>query len=280
MNKETLIGQLGLRLSSARSLPEGEPKAVVVLLHGYAEHIGRYLHVIEALNKHDYVVFTLDHRGHGESEGQRACVEKFAYFVDDLHLLLLKAKEAFPNLPLFMIGHSMGGLIAILYALRHEDQVDGLVLSGAALQIGDDVSRLLKAISKYVVKLVPNLPILSNQENVLSRDPAIERRFKQDSLCYNGKIKARMAYEMKMASEDVCARMSRLSLPLLIMHGSADRLTNPAGSKRLYQQARSQDKTLKLWPEHFHEIFNELEKEQVIAFMLEWLDKRAVTINH
>ena len=280
MKKETLIGQLGLRLSSARSLPEGEAKAVVVLVHGYAEHIGRYLHVMEALNKHDYVVFTLDHRGHGESEGQRACVEKFAYVVDDLHVLLLKAKEAFPNLPLFMIGHSMGGLIAILYALRHEDQVDGLVLSGAGLQIGDDVSRLLKAISKYVVKLVPNLPILSNQENVLSRDPAIERRFKQDSLCYNGKVKARMAYEMKMASEDVCARMSRLSLPLLIMHGSADRLTNPAGSKRLYQQARSQDKTLKLWPEHFHEIFNELEKEQVIAFMLEWLDKRAVTINH
>ena len=84
MNKETLIGQLGLRLSSARWLPEGEPKAVVVLVHGYREHIGRYLHVMEALNKGDYVVFTLDHRGHGESEGQRACVEKFAYFVDDL----------------------------------------------------------------------------------------------------------------------------------------------------------------------------------------------------
>ena len=270
------MANLGLRLSIGQSPAEKAPKAVVVLVHGYAEHIGRYGHVIETLNKRHYVVFMLDHRGHGESEGERASVEKFAYFVDDLHLLLLKAKERFPNLPCFMVAHSMGGLIATHYALRYEDQLDGLVLSGSALQIGHDVPRWLKAISKYLAKLIPNVPLLPNKENVLSRDPTVEPRFQDDPLCYNGKVKVRMGYEMMIASQDALARMSRLSLPLLIMHGSADELTNPAGSKALYQQARSQDKTFKLWPDHFHEIFNELQKEQVIDFMLEWLDKRAI----
>ncbi|MGB0389093.1 MAG: lysophospholipase [Ardenticatenaceae bacterium] len=276
MSTGKLVGQLGLRLSYARWEPLGDPKAVVLLVHGYGEHMGRYLHVIEALNQRDIAVFALDHRGHGKSEGPRACVEKFEYFVHDLHLLLLKAKDAYPKQPFFMIGHSMGGLIATHYALGYEDQLEGLVLSGAALQIGDEVSALLKAISKYLAKFVPNWGILAGEENVLSRDPEVERRFKADPLCYNGKLKARMGYEMMIASQDAFARMSQLSLPLLIMHGTADRMTNPAGSQTLHQQARSQDKTLKLWPDHFHEIFNEPQKEQVITFMLDWLDKRVV----
>lgn len=274
LQKDYLTGKMGLRLSYGQAVSEGEPKALAVVVHGYAEHSGRYLHVIEALKEHGYAVFTIDHRGHGESEGEQACIEQFDYFVDDLHLLVNRAKEAYPTLPLFMIAHSMGGLIGTHYALAHEEELKGLVLSGAALQVGDDVSPFLKGISKWLAKLIPNRAILAAAENALSRDPEIQRRFDADPLCYKGKIKARMGYEMMIASEDARARMAQLSLPLLIMHATDDQLTNPAGSQLLYQQARSQDKTLKLWQDHKHEIFNELEKEQVIALMIEWLDER------
>lgn len=272
--KGHLIGKLGLRLSYSQWASEGEPKALAVVVHGYAEHSGRYLHVIEALRGRGYAVFTLDHRGHGESEGEQACVEQFDYFVDDLHLLVSNAKKVYPTLPLFMIAHSMGGLIGTRYALAHEAELKGLVLTGAALQVGDDVSPVLKAVSKWLAKLIPNWAIIAAAENALSRDPDVQRRFDADPLCYKGKVKARMGYEMMIASEDARVRMGNLSLPLLIMHATDDQLTNPAGSQQLYEQARSQDKTLKLWQDYKHELFNELEKEQVIEVMLEWLDER------
>lgn len=274
MIKESLIGQLNIRLSTIKSEPEGPPKAIAIVAHGYSEHIGRYHHVIEALNQHNYVVFMLDHRGHGESEGPRACVEKFDYFVDDLHLLVQKAQRAYPDLPLLMVAHSMGGLIGTLYAIRYESYLDGLVLSGPGLHIGDDVPTYLKAISKYLAKFFPNFPLLPKTGGLLSRDPEVEPRFRADPLSYNGGLKCRMGYELMIAAQQACDQMGQLSLPLLIMHGSADKLVNPSGSKQLYAEAQSADKTLKLWPDYFHEIFNELGKEEVLAFMLEWLDQR------
>jgi len=279
MIKESLIGQLGIRLNCIKSKPEGAPKAVAVVLHGYGEHMGRYSHVVEALNQHDYVVFMLDHRGHGESEGARACVEKFNYFVEDLHLLVQKAQTAYPGLPLLMVAHSMGGLIGTAYAIRYESYLDGLVLSGPALHVGDDVPTYLKIISKYFAKFLPNLPVLPKANGVLSRDPEVERQFRADPLCYNGRLKSRMGYEFMIAAQQTCDKMRQLSLPLLIMHGSADKLTNPSGSKQLYAEAQSADKTLKLWPDYFHELFNEVGKEEVFAFMLEWLNKRVKQVN-
>lgn len=274
MIKESLIGQLGIRLSCIKSEPEGPPKAVAVVVHGYAEHMGRYHHVVDALNQHNYVVFMLDHRGHGESEGPRACIEKFGYFVDDLHLLVQKAQATYPDLPLFMVAHSMGGLIGTLYAIGYESHLDGLVLSGPGLHVGDDVPNYMKSISKYLAKFVPNLPLVPKTDGVLSRDPEVERRFRADPLCYNGGLKTRMGYEFMIAAQQACDEMAQLSLPLLIMHGSEDKLTNPSGSEQLYRDAQSTDKTLKLWPDYFHEIFNDIGKEEVLAFMLEWLDKQ------
>lgn len=274
MIKESLIGQLGIRLNCIKSEPTARPKAAVVLVHGYGEHMRRYSHVIEALNQHDYVAFMLDHRGHGESEGPRACVEKFDYFVEDLHLLVQRAKKAYSDLPLMMIGHSMGGLISTEYAIRYESHLDGLVLSGPALHVGDDVPRYLKILSRYLAKLVPNLQVLPKGSGLLSRDPEIERRFRADPLCYNGGMKARMGYQLMTGVQRTRENMSQLSLPLLIMHGSADKLTDPAGSKLLYQVAQSTDKTLKLWPNYLHEIFNEIGQEEVIRYKMQWLNER------
>ena len=275
--KGTLIGRKSLRLVHASWLPDAAPKAVAVLVHGYGEHMGRYAHVIEALVSHGYAVHALDHRGHGESMGVRAHVERFDYFVDDLHLLVRQVKERHAGRPAFMIGHSMGGLIATRYALRHQEELDGLVLSGAALQVGDDIAPWIRKIGALVATLLPTLPITPasrGAESILSRDPAVQELFNADPLCYKGKLRARMGIEFGKAAADARARADQLTLPLLIMHGTEDRLTDPHGSIRLYEAARSTDKTLRLWDGCRHEIFNEPEKAEVIAFMAGWLDER------
>ena len=272
----TLVGQRSLRLIYATSLPDANPKAVVVLVHGYGEHMGRYAHVVEVLVKRGYAVYTIDHRGHGGSEGVRAYVERFDYFVADLDLLVQKAQAMYPDLPLCMLGHSMGGLIAVRYALRHQAKLACLIVSGAALLIGQDASPLLKKLAWLIATIAPRLPISSvssGPESILSRDPTVEEAFDADPLCYKGKIKARMAYEMLKAAADARQHMASLMLPLLIMHGAEDKLTDPCGSVQLFEQARSSDKTLKLWPGCRHELYNEPEKYEVIDFALDWLDQ-------
>lgn len=269
-----LRGTKGVDLVYGQWYPAGNPKALAVVAHGYGEHMARYGHVIDALAAHDYAVWALDHRGHGESQGPRACVEKFDYFVSDLHTLVREARGAHPGLPLMLIGHSMGGLIATHYALEHPDELAALVLSGAAIQLGDDVSPMLKALSGMLARVIPEVPLLAGQENVLSRDMEVEQRFQDDPLCYSDKLKPRMGHELMQAAARARARLHELEMPLLLMHGRADRLTNPQGSQLLYERARSRDKTLKLWDDNYHEIFNDLDREQVINFMLEWLDER------
>ena len=274
--RDELVGSGGVRLSVAEwGADDGAtPKAVVVLAHGYGEHVGRYAHVIAALVARGYAVVALDHRGHGESAGPRAVVRRFDDFVDDLHLLVRRAATARPDRPRFLLGHSMGGLIAVRYALAHENELAGLVLSGAALQVGDDVSPLAKRAGAVIARIAPHLPLVPSKPGVLSRDPAVERRFAADPLCYNGRTKARMAHEIYRAGLDARTRLERLTLPLLIMHGADDRLTSPAGSVLLHERARSADKTLVLWPGDRHEIFNEPDRDAVIGRMLDWLDAR------
>ncbi len=203
--KGTFVGARRIKLVYAIWDAESTPKALVVLVHGYGEHPGRYAHVIRALNLHGYVVCAMDHRGHGESAGVRAHVERFDYFVDDLHIFVTKMREAYPELPLFMLGHSMGGLIATRYALYHQDLLTAMVISGPALQIGDDASPLVKRLSGILATVAPRMPIMvsgSATESVLSRDPLVQEAFDADPLCYKGKVRARMGYEMMRASLD------------------------------------------------------------------------------
>jgi alpha-beta hydrolase superfamily lysophospholipase len=273
----TLIGQRGIRLTHASWLPETTPRGVVILVHGYGEHMGRHQHTIEALVEHEYAVHSLDHRGHGNSAGVRAHIERFDYFIDDLHLLLQRAKHAHPGSPLFMLGHSMGGLIAARYALRHQEQLNGLILSGAAIKIGENISPWLHHIGKALSLLLPTLPVTSptrGTDSVLSRDPLIQEQFNADPLTYKGKLRARMGIELARAAADTRIHLHRLRLPLLVLHGADDKLTNPEGSRMLYEQASSEDKTLKLWPGCRHEILNEPEQYEVMAYLVEWLDQR------
>ena len=273
--KGTLIGQRSLQLVYASFIPDTAPKAAVALVHGIGEHMGRYSHVVEVLVQRGYAVYSIDHRGHGESQGRRALVERFEYFVDDLRLLVDKMQAAHPELPVFMIGHSMGGLIAFHYAARFQHELAGLVLSGPALQV--DAPPHLRRVARVLGTLVPWLPVApvaKGPESALSRDPRIQELFDADPLVYKKKVKAGMGYQLLKAVVEAQVLMAELKLPLLVMQGEADRIVNPAGAKRLYAEASSADKTLKLWAECRHEIFNELEKDEIIAFAADWLDAR------
>jgi alpha-beta hydrolase superfamily lysophospholipase len=263
----------GTTLATAAWVPEA-PKAVALLAHGHAEHIGRYGHVIDALVADGYGVYGQDHRGHGRSSGERALAMRFDDFVDDFRLIAGEARTAHPGLPVALIGHSMGGLIAARYALAHGDDLTALVTSGAAFIVDEGVPGWQKGLARLVARIAPKAPVPRDDADTLSYDPAVKAAFKADPLTYNGKTRMRTAMEMASAGADALQRAGLLHLPYLGMHGADDTLTSPRGTGEFYERAGSLDKTLKLWPHMKHEIFNEIDRDRVIAYMLGWLDER------
>ncbi|HUR52060.1 MAG TPA: lysophospholipase [Mycobacteriales bacterium] len=248
-------------------------KAVVVISHGLAEHSGRYAHVAARLNDAGYAVYALDHRGHGRTDGTAGNVEGFTHLRRDLDNLLTKARGEHPGLPVFLLGHSFGGLVALDFLIdRGESGVTGLVLSGPYIdaEAGNAVQRRL---APLLAALAPNAGVATLDATTVSRDPAEVARYVEDPLNYHGKVRARSGAEMLAAAGRVVSGVSRLTLPVLIMHGAADRLAPPGGSKLVAERIRSTDKTLTLYDGLFHEIFNEPEKDQVLGDVVTWLDK-------
>jgi alpha-beta hydrolase superfamily lysophospholipase len=264
----------GLRLFEQWWRPESEPKAVVVIVHGYAEHSGRYIHVAEHLIRNGYAVDTFDLRGHGRSEGARAFVRSFDEYLEDLDLFLGRACKRNPEKPVFLLGHSMGGGITPLFVITRNADLQGLVISAGALQINKDISPLLIRISGIMGRLFPKLPTIKLDSSAISRDLEVVKLYDSDPLNYRGGTLARTGAEMVRATKRIQAQMETVSLPLLILHGTADRLTDVEGSRQLYARACSKDKTLKLYEGFYHEILNEPEKEQVMNDVVQWLDAR------
>jgi acylglycerol lipase len=268
------IGAGGVQLKGTRFLPARAPRAVIALAHGINDHSGRYRHVIEALVNRDFAVYVIDHRGHGRSNGPRSQIGRFDDFVDDFELLTAQAASEQEGNPFYVLGHSMGGLIATRYALRHQAEMAGLILSSPAILIDENTSPIMRNILLGLAKIGPNLALLPERAGLLSRDPEVERRKKADPLAGNVKISLGTAKALLVASEETRKQVSQLSLPLLVMHGEDDTLTFPSGSRMLVEQAVSEDKTLKIWPGLRHEIFNEPEGPEVIEYMIEWLEMR------
>jgi alpha-beta hydrolase superfamily lysophospholipase len=267
----------GLTLHTESWPARGTPRGVVVLVHGYGEHLGRYRHVAEYLSARDYAVYALDHRGHGRSDGLRAHVDRFDEFIDDLHGFVLSVRAQQPGKPLFMYGHSMGALISLAYCLQHQDQLAGLVISGAPLNADANVSPVLVALGSVLTQIIPKMPFLSFGEDnsILSRDPAVVQAFDTDPLNWKDNMRIRLGTEINRTAGRVRAGLPALKLPVLIMHGDADKMVNPSGSQLAYAQIGSADKTLKLYPGLRHEVHNEPEKLEVLHDVTEWLDAHA-----
>ena len=273
MIEREFTGPHGERIVYDLFEPEtSDPRAVVVIVHGMGEHGRRYGHVVERLIQQGYRVAVPDHLGHGRSGGARLRISKFSQYSADLDRVISEVEIA--NVPTFLIGHSMGGEIALDYVLSHPKRVAGLVLSGPAVMPGADLPRPLIALSKLAGRLAPTLPTLALDVESISRDPAVVAEYRNDPLVYHGKIPARLGGEMVATMQSFPSRLPELRTPILVMHGSADTLVNPEGSRMVERLAGSTDKTLIMWDGLRHEIFNEPERDEVLDHVVKWLADR------
>jgi alpha-beta hydrolase superfamily lysophospholipase len=254
--------------------PPTSPRALVVIVHGASEHSDRYRHVVAALTGDGYAVYAPDHRGHGRSEGPRALIDRLDFAVADLHQVVHRAREAQPGAPVFMLGHSMGATIALRYAVTHPDQLQGLILSGplAALDAAPAPMRLA---GRVLSALAPRLPLIAIDASLVSRDPEVVAAYRSDPLVYHGRLPARTVAELAAAIDGFPAAVPAITVPTLILYGTADRLCPPAGSVMLGERIGASDKTVKPYPGLYHEIVNEPEREQVLADLGAWLGERA-----
>jgi acylglycerol lipase len=266
-------GEGGVEIYWQAWLPDGEPRAVVVLAHGASEHSGRYAWTGEQLNARGYAVYAIDHRGHGKSAGPRAVIDRMRNAVEDLHTLVEHAQGAHPGRPLALLGHSMGACVALAYTSEHEDALDALVLSGplAVLEAASPVQRVA---GRVLSAVAPSLGVVAIDSTAVSRDPAVVADYDSDPLNYHGKLPARTVTEIAKTIASFPEAVTRFRLPLLVMHGTADRLVPIAGGEMVAERAGSEDKTFKPYDGLYHEILNEPERQQVLNDMADWLDAR------
>jgi acylglycerol lipase len=244
----------------------------LLVVNGMAEHSGRYTNLVNRFVPEGYGVYSHDHRGHGKSEGLRCYVDRFSDYVSDLKTFLDIVRGQHGDTKIFLVGHSMGGTIATAYAVQHQQELAGLLLSGASLKMGSTVSPVLIVMAGILSVLLPKMGATVIDASAISQDQAVVDAYVNDPLVYRGKIRARTGAELIKTMQQLPAQMPEINLPILIMHGTADQLGNPEGSRLLYERVGSKDKTLKLYEGFYHEIFNEPGREQVFADMETWLD--------
>lgn len=260
----------GVKLSGQAWLPPA-PRAVVAVVHGITEHAGRYAFLADRANQCGLGVVSADLRGHGRSPGERSYVERFDDYLLDVDALMAKARELAAGRPLFLMGHSMGGAIALRWLAQRKQPVAGLILSSAALKIGGDVPRLLVALAPLLSRWLPHLRGTRLDPATISRDPAAVAAYVNDPLVSLLAPPARTGAELLQAMEANRAAAAGLALPVYLFHGDADRLTDPDGSRDIHERWGGSDKTLRLWPGSRHETFNDLDREGVVAELLGWI---------
>jgi acylglycerol lipase len=269
-----LAGVGGLTIRWQAWLPPDAPAAYVVLAHGASEHSGRYAWTGERFAQAGYATFAIDHRGHGRSDGPRAVIDRMDNAVADLHQLVRLAASRGGGARPYLLGHSMGGAVALAYALEHQDELAGLILSAPVAQL-EAASPATRAVGKLLSRVAPSLGLYTIDSTAVSRDPQVVRDYDVDPLNYHGKLPARTVAELSDTVGRFHDEVPNLELPLLTMHGSADRLAPPEGSEMLFERAGSKDKSIRRYDGLYHELLNEPERDEVAADIVAWLDTRA-----
>ena len=256
-------------------LPEADTRAAIIVVHGVAEHSGRYMNLVNNMVPQGFAVYGLDHYGHGRSGGKRLFVPRFSVYTDGLDMMVDKVREWESGKKVFIVGHSMGGLITSAYLLDNQDKVDGVILSGPGVKIPDHVSSVTILAAKFFSWLIPALGIKQLDSNDISRDPSVVKAYISDPLVSNGKLTARLAAQMLSACDRVMNEADKITLPLLILHGGADALVDPEGARQFHGAVGSKDKSLTIYPDKFHEIFNDPGYDRVFSDISRWLDARS-----
>lgn len=254
-------------------LPEGEVRAVLLIVHGLAEHSGRYMNLVNRFVPLGYAVYGLDHVGHGRSEGRRLYVEHFVDYTEPLKTYFDTVRCRQPDKPVFLVGHSMGGLIGALHLIAHPEGLAGAVLSAPAIKAPGNISAAIIFVGRALSLLVPRVGLVPpvEAEGVCS-DPAVVAAYLADPLVYRGKLTARLGAELLGAMERARAEANRITLPVLILQGGADRLVDPSGAQMLYDKVTASDKKLIVYEGFFHEVFNEPQHDKVLSDVEQWLE--------
>jgi acylglycerol lipase len=260
-----------LKIFYRACLPE-RIRGHVVVIHGYAEHSGRYVHVMEYLAERGYASYAPDHRGHGRTARCLGDMESFKKVVADLAGFKDFITTAYNARPLFILGHSFGGCLALCLSARHAAGLAGTVLSGPMILNPDYASPLLIFVSGILSVLVPRLPVQPFPMKDICRDEAVVEAARHDPFNYSGAVRARTGYQVLRAVKFARSVLPDITLPLLILHGGDDRVIVPKGSPLILEEVSSRDKNLIVYDHFYHEIMNEPEKEQPLSAIIRWLD--------
>ena len=273
-SERTFDGVGGVRIVYDVWTPDVTPRAVVILSHGFGEHARRYDHVAARFGRDGLVTYALDHRGHGRSGGKRALVKDISEYTGDFDTLVGIASKEHPGLTRIVLGHSMGGGIVFAYGVERPDDYDLMMLSGPAVAAQTAVSPVLAWVAKTVGVIAPGLPLQQLDANAVSRDPAVVNAYNTDPLVYHGKVPGGVARALLLVGDTMPQRAAALTAPLLVVHGSEDRLIPVDGSRQLVDAVGSSDVELKVYPGLYHEVFNEPERDQVLDDVVSWINAR------
>jgi acylglycerol lipase len=274
-NEERIKSADGTPIFMRSWRPEGTPDAVVVIVHGFNSHSGYYGWVADQLTASRLAVYALDLRGRGHSDGERYFIESFGEYQADVHAVVETARTREPGLPIFVLGHSAGGVISSVYALEHQESLAGLVCESFAFRVfaPDLVLSLLKGVSQ----VVPHVHVLRLPIDDFSRDPEVVRAMKADPFVNDEVQPTLTVAEMVRADERLERDFPQFRLPLLILHGTTDKVTRAEGSELFHRNAGSADKTLKLYEGHAHDLLNDVDKDVVMADITGWIRARLGT---
>ncbi len=269
-----VIGVGGRSLYVQRWRPPRDPRAIIVLVHGLGEHSGRYTTLVERLLARGFGVDAFDHRGHGRSEGRRADIESMDTLAADVRSRIAAVRADHPGRPLVLLGHSMGGAVALWVAMSDPALVDALVLSAPAVGADPSVPPLQLRMARLLARLWPGFGIHTLDPATVSRDPGVVRAYGADPLVHHGALPARTVVALLDAMRAFEALVAGLRVPVLVMHGTADRLVPLAHAETVYRALGAADCTVLRYAGLAHELFNEPEQASVYADLEAWLDAR------
>jgi len=272
VKEESIQGSGGVKIFTRSWRPDAKPRALVVICHGVNSHSGQYAWTGDQLAAAGYSAYALDLRGRGKSDGERFYVDDIKDYVRDLDALVKLAKSREPGLPVFVLGHSAGGVVSCTYALEHQQEINGLICESFAFQVpAPDFA--LSAIAAFS-RIAPRAPVLKLKNRDFSRDPKAVEMLNADPLTHNEVQPAKTVAALFRADQRLKKEFPKITLPVFILHGTADKATRASGSQFFYNTAGSKDKTLKLYEGHVHDLLNDLGKEAVMADIKGWIEKR------
>jgi alpha-beta hydrolase superfamily lysophospholipase len=269
----TFPGGDGLALYYQAWLPSGTPRATLINLHGLGDHSGLYPSIAAHFPARGFAVYAFDMRGNGRSPGQRAYVENWEDYRRDLHAFVTKVRDWEPSLPVFVLGHSLGALVVLEYALHFPTALSGVIAAAPPLgKVG--VPPLLMALGRVMSRIWPRFSLEVGMDlSGLARDPSVIQTVLADPL-FHRRGTARLSTEVTAAIARVQARAGELAVPLLIVHGSADRMVPPDGSREFFQKVRSPIREFREYPGAYHGLFADWDQEHVLADVEHWLNLR------